>query len=158
MLSESCEKMQNSSKVQQLYKRWSVLLNQLQEDPIVGQLVNSRTGQYLSNHPFLALSLVLFSAMAVVPFGIFITFALVSIIMAAVGFIFFEVFLLFVGGLTLLCVLSGIAVFSVLVAVILNVAFVTTSKLTSCYNTIQTERDLSREKDSGDETSAETRE
>lgn len=150
--------MESSSKVQQLYERWTSLLDRLQDDPIVGQVVSSRTGQYLGNHPFLALSLVLFSAMAVVPFGIFITFALVTIIMAAVGFIFFEVFLLFVGGLTLLCALSGIAVFSVLVAVILNVAFITTSKLMSCFNTMQTERDLSREKDSGEEMSAEAQE
>lgn len=151
-----CEKMQSSSRLRQLNERWTVLLDRLQEDPKVALVMNSRIGQYLSSHPFVALSVMLFSAMAAVPFGLFLTFALVTIIMAAVGFVFFEAFLLFVGGMTLLCVLSGIGVFSVLVAVIINVVYMTSSSLMSRYNTRQTEVSPSQEKDSDGETSAET--
>ncbi|XP_029945031.1 promethin-like [Salarias fasciatus] len=148
--------MQSSSRVQQLYGRWTALLNRLQEDPKVAQVMNSRIGQYLSSHPFVALSVMLFSAMAALPFGLFLSFALVTLIMAAVGFVFFEAFLLFVGGVTLLCVLSGIGVFSVVVAVFINVVYTTSSSLLSCYNTRQAERSQSEEKDGGDDTSAET--
>ncbi|CAN9505245.1 unnamed protein product [Ophioblennius macclurei] len=151
-----CEKMQSGSRIQQLCERWSDLLNRLQEDPKVAQVMKSKIGQYLSSHPFVALSVMLFSAMAAVPFGLFLTFALVTIVMAAVGFVFFEAFLLFVGGVALLCVLSGIGFFSVLVAAIINVAYVTIFTLLSRYNPSKAEGSLNQEKDSDDETSAET--
>lgn len=58
--------------------------------PQVAQLMKTRVGLYLSCHPFLALTLLLFGAMAALPVGLFLTFALVTFIIAAVGFVFFE--------------------------------------------------------------------
>uniref|UniRef100_A0A3B3UHZ1 Transmembrane protein 159 n=1 Tax=Poecilia latipinna TaxID=48699 RepID=A0A3B3UHZ1_9TELE len=78
----------------------------------------TKAGQYLRRRPFLALALLLFSAMAALPVGLFLLFALITIVMSVVGFVFFEVFLLFVGGMTLLSVLSGIALFSLVVSII----------------------------------------
>lgn len=52
--------------------------------------MNTSMGQYLSGHPVLALTVLLFSALAALPVGFFLTFALVTVIMAAVGFVFFE--------------------------------------------------------------------
>ncbi|XP_044036974.1 lipid droplet assembly factor 1-like [Siniperca chuatsi] len=118
---------------QQLRGRWTTLLNRFYEDPKIAQLMNTRIGQYLSSHPFLALTVLLFSAMAALPVGLFLTFALVTLIMSAVGFVFFEGFLLFVGGLTLLCVLSGIAFFSVVVSFIFNVFYITISNSLNLY-------------------------
>uniref|UniRef100_A0A3Q2EDI2 Transmembrane protein 159 n=1 Tax=Cyprinodon variegatus TaxID=28743 RepID=A0A3Q2EDI2_CYPVA len=85
------------------------------------QVMSTRIGQYLRSRPFLALALLLFSAMAALPVGIFLLFAIITIVMSVVGFVFFEVFLLFVGGMTLLSVLSGIALFSLLASVIVTV-------------------------------------
>ncbi|KAM4531452.1 lipid droplet assembly factor 1-like isoform 1-T5 [Odontesthes bonariensis] len=122
--------MQRSSRLtQQLWKRWTTLLNRLQNDPMVAQVVSARIRQYLSSHPFSALTLLLFGAMAALPVGLFLIFTSVTIAMSATGFLFFAVFLLFVGGLTLLSVLSGIAIFSVLVSVIVNALFITIPSL-----------------------------
>ncbi|KAK2833478.1 hypothetical protein Q5P01_017367 [Channa striata] len=125
-----CRKMQRSNSrrsssstrvgetdIQQL---WAPVLKRLHENPKVKAVMGSGAGRYLSSHPLLALAALLFSTMAAVPVGLFLLFALVTIVMSAVGFVFFEVFLLFVAGLTLLSVLSGLALFSVLVSFIVN--------------------------------------
>ncbi|XP_038163656.1 lipid droplet assembly factor 1-like [Cyprinodon tularosa] len=119
----------SSSLTKQLGERWLTLLNRLQEDPKFAQVMSTRIGQYLSSRPFLALALLLFSAMAALPVGIFLLFAIITIVMSVVGFVFFEVFLLFVGGMTLLSVLSGIALFSLLASVIVTGVFVTLPNL-----------------------------
>ncbi|XP_022608377.1 promethin isoform X1 [Seriola dumerili] len=133
--------MQNNSSVtnfQQLQERWTTLLNRLHDDPKVTQnvtqVMETRLGQYLSSHPVLALTVMVFGVMAALPVGLFLVFALVTIIMSAVGFIFFEVFLLFVGGLTLLCVLSGLAFFAVMVSVIFNVFYITIFNILNYYD------------------------
>ncbi|XP_037647012.1 lipid droplet assembly factor 1-like [Sebastes umbrosus] len=115
--------------LQQLWGRWNTMLNSFYDDPKVAQVMSTRMGQYLSSHPFLALTLLVFGFMSAIPVGLFLSFALVTFIMSAVGLVFFEVFLLFVGGLTLLSVLSGIALFSVMVSVILNVLYITMSNI-----------------------------
>uniref|UniRef100_A0A3Q1JQ70 Uncharacterized protein n=1 Tax=Anabas testudineus TaxID=64144 RepID=A0A3Q1JQ70_ANATE len=56
----------------------------------VTQVMNSGVGRYLSSHPFLALTVMLFSSMAAVPVGLFLIFALVTIVMSAIGFVFCE--------------------------------------------------------------------
>nr|XP_046271907.1 lipid droplet assembly factor 1-like [Scatophagus argus]XP_046271908.1 lipid droplet assembly factor 1-like [Scatophagus argus]XP_046271909.1 lipid droplet assembly factor 1-like [Scatophagus argus]XP_046271910.1 lipid droplet assembly factor 1-like [Scatophagus argus]XP_046271911.1 lipid droplet assembly factor 1-like [Scatophagus argus]XP_046271912.1 lipid droplet assembly factor 1-like [Scatophagus argus] len=114
---------------QQLCGSWTTLVNRLYDDPKVSQLMNTRIGQYLSSHPALALTVVLFSTIAVLPVGLFLIFALVTIVMSAVGFVFFEVFLLFVGGLSLLCVLSGIALFSVVASFVFSVFYMAISNV-----------------------------
>uniref|UniRef100_A0A3B5LNQ9 Uncharacterized protein n=1 Tax=Xiphophorus couchianus TaxID=32473 RepID=A0A3B5LNQ9_9TELE len=45
---------------------------------------------WLIFRPFLALALLLFSAMAALPVGVFLLFALITIVMSVVGFVFFE--------------------------------------------------------------------
>lgn len=119
----------SSSLTKQLGQRWLTLMNRLQEDPKLAQVMSTRIGQYLRRRPFLALALLLFSAMAALPTGLFLLFALITIVMSVVGFVFFEVFLLFVGGMTLLSVLSGIGLFSLLVSVIVTGVFVTIPNL-----------------------------
>ncbi|XP_017277361.1 lipid droplet assembly factor 1 isoform X2 [Kryptolebias marmoratus] len=146
-----CVEMQrNSSRLtRQLWEKWLTFLNHLQDDPRVAQLMRTRLGQHLSGRPFLALTLLLFSAMAALPVGLFLMFALVTIVISAVGFVFFEVFLLLVGGLTLLSVLSGIALFSLLVSVIVSTLLFTIPNLLKHYYPRQT-----KEKQREDETPA----
>ncbi|KAF7666394.1 hypothetical protein LDENG_00107620 [Lucifuga dentata] len=95
--------------------------------------MNTRIGQYLSHHPFIALTVLVFSTMAAFPVGLFLIFTLVTIIVAAVGFVCFEAIMLSVAGLTLLCVLPGLVLLSVLVSVIFNACYSATSSMYNCY-------------------------
>lgn len=52
--------------------------------------MKTRIRQYLNSHPFFALTVMLFGAMSAIPVGMFLSFALVTIIMSAVGLVFFE--------------------------------------------------------------------
>ncbi|XP_071400903.1 lipid droplet assembly factor 1-like isoform X1 [Centroberyx affinis] len=129
------------TEAQQVWGRWTTLMNSLYKDPKVQQLMNTRIGQYLTSHPFLALTVLVFSTMATVPIGLFLVFALMTTTVTAVGFVFFEVFLLSVGGVTLLCVLSGLALLSILVSSILSVCYITTSNIFNFYYTPRTTSD-----------------
>uniref|UniRef100_A0A8C6TMJ1 Uncharacterized protein n=1 Tax=Neogobius melanostomus TaxID=47308 RepID=A0A8C6TMJ1_9GOBI len=53
-------------------------------------LLNTRLGQYLRQHPFFGLTALLFSATAALPVGLFVLFALVTLVVSAVAFVFFE--------------------------------------------------------------------
>ncbi|KAL6102907.1 ldaf1 [Pungitius sinensis] len=118
---------------QRLWGRWTDLFKPIYGDSRVEKLMDTRAGQYLSSHPFVALNVLLFGAVAALPVGLFLSFALVTLIMSAVGFLCFEVLLLFAGGLTLLSVLPGIALFSVIVSVIFNALYVTAYNILSRY-------------------------
>nr|XP_043907332.1 lipid droplet assembly factor 1-like isoform X2 [Solea senegalensis] len=151
--------MENKSGVsdfQQLQERWSTQIQRLYVDsqPLISQAMNSRCGQYLSSHPFLALAVMLFSAMAALPVGLFLIFALVTVITSTVGFVFFEVFVLFAGMLTLLCVLSGLAIVSVIVSFILMAFYTTISNILMYYSELakqvqdqEKDQDQKKEKD-----------
>ncbi|XP_041852440.1 lipid droplet assembly factor 1-like [Melanotaenia boesemani] len=147
--------MQNiSSKLTgQLWQRLTTLWNRLRDDPRVAQVMSTRIGQYISSHPSLALTLLLFSAMAALPVGVFLTFAIVTVVISVVGFVFFEVFLLSVGGLALLSVLGGIAFFSVLASVVINVFFIAIPSLLRRNYPHLTKRGVNHEKESEGETS-----
>lgn len=98
--------------------------------------------------------------MAAVPVGLFLTFAVVTTMMSAVGFVFCEAFLLFVGGLALLWVLSGIALFAVVASAIVNFMYITIFGLLNRYyphltkeaaiEGEESECETSKEKDSKD--------
>ncbi|XP_031728173.1 promethin [Anarrhichthys ocellatus] len=118
---------------QKLWGRWTNLMNRFYGDPKVELMMDTRIGQYMSSHPLLALTVLLFGVMAALPVGLFLSFAFITIVMTTVGFVFFEVFLLCVGGLTLLSLLPGIAIFSVMVSLVFNAFYVTISKVVSRY-------------------------
>ncbi|KAG7222855.1 hypothetical protein INR49_016017, partial [Caranx melampygus] len=148
--------MQKNSSVtdfEQMQESWTTLLNRIYEDPKVTRVMETRVGRYLSSHPVLALTVMLFAVMAALPVGLFLVFALVTIVMSAVGFVFFEVFLLFVGGLTLLCVLSGLAFFSVIVSFIFNIFYGTIFNIFNYYDPRLTKQRKVQEKESECESS-----
>lgn len=127
--------------------------------------MNTSVGQYLGSHPLVALTVMVFSAMAALPVGLFLIFALVTMVISAVGFVFVEggcaqvnadifpdcfhtsvrdkllvffpslppVTVLFLGGMSLLCVLSGIALFSVFASLILMALYITISHILVYY-------------------------
>uniref|UniRef100_A0A8C5FY96 Transmembrane protein n=1 Tax=Gouania willdenowi TaxID=441366 RepID=A0A8C5FY96_GOUWI len=99
--------------------------------PQVAGVMSTRVYLYLSSHPFAALSLLIFSALAAVPFGVFFSLALIITTVSVLSFVFFEGFLLVFGVLTLLFVLSGIAFFSVFATLVLGTFYVTGSSISS---------------------------
>uniref|UniRef100_A0AAZ3SRQ7 Promethin n=1 Tax=Oncorhynchus tshawytscha TaxID=74940 RepID=A0AAZ3SRQ7_ONCTS len=99
----------------------------------VAELMNTSMGQYLNGHPFLALAVFVFGAMATVPIVIFLTFATVTFIGATVGFVLLEVFLLSLGGVSLLCVLSALAILSILVSLVLGACYITSYNVLNFY-------------------------
>ncbi|KAM7386861.1 hypothetical protein PAMA_009478 [Pampus argenteus] len=148
--------MQYGSSVTDFQLLWESLtsqFNRLYNDPKVSLLMKTRVGRYLSSHPFLALTVLLFSTMAALPVGLFLTFALVVIIISGVGFVFLVVFLLFVGALPLLCVLFGLALFSILVSSVCVVFYVTISNILNQYYPHLTKEGKVHRKKNGCETS-----
>ncbi|KAM9843124.1 lipid droplet assembly factor 1-like [Aulostomus maculatus] len=128
--------MKNSSNVtemQQMLGSWTTQLGKVYSESKVPQLMNTRIGQYLSSHPFFAVTLFVFSAMAALPVGVFVVFAVVTVTISAVGFLFFDMFLLFVAGVTLLCVLSGIALFALMVSSIITAVYITVTNVLIFY-------------------------
>lgn len=123
----------------------------------VSQLLSTKPGQFLLSHPALAHTLLLFVAFAVLPVALFLAFAVVTFIISATGFVFFQGrcdrpssltllltycgaqlptcrlpppgLLLFVGGMSLLCVLVGVAFFSVVVSLIFNLFYFVLSSI-----------------------------
>ncbi|KAG9329875.1 hypothetical protein JZ751_028759 [Albula glossodonta] len=117
----------------QLRCRFRAAMDVLTSDPKVAEFMNTSLGKYLESHPFLTLSLLVFGAMAMVPVSLFLVFVVVTFIAATVGFIFLEVFLLSLGGATLLCVLCGIALVAIVVSSILCAVYITTSNVLNLY-------------------------
>ncbi|XP_036794827.1 lipid droplet assembly factor 1-A-like isoform X1 [Oncorhynchus mykiss] len=117
----------------QLRDSLSSMMDSLYKDPKVAALMNTSMGQYLNGHPFLALAVLVFGSMATVPIGIFLTFATVTFIGATVGFVLLEVFLLSLGGVSLLCVLSALAILSILVSLVLGACYITSYNVLNFY-------------------------
>ncbi|XP_072771855.1 lipid droplet assembly factor 1-like [Nerophis lumbriciformis] len=145
--------MQHSrAEMQQLWEGWTTVSDQVYSNPKVTLLMNSRVGQYLSGRPVLALAVFFFCVTAAVPVGIFLAFAVATAIMSAVSLVFLEGFLLSVAAITLLCVLSGLAFFSVMMSAIFAAFYVTVSSLINFYHTSQmTKQKVSDEEDNEEE-------
>ncbi|XP_063068901.1 lipid droplet assembly factor 1-like isoform X2 [Engraulis encrasicolus] len=103
--------------------RFCSTMEQKHVDPRIRELMKSPVGRYLIEHPFVALTLMVFTVMATVPIGLFLGFALVTFAATTVSVVFIEVFLLALGGATLLCALGSLAIAAVGIS----------SLLTSCY-------------------------
>uniref|UniRef100_A0A4W5L451 Uncharacterized protein n=1 Tax=Hucho hucho TaxID=62062 RepID=A0A4W5L451_9TELE len=74
----------------QLQGSLSSMMDSLYYDPKVAELMNTSLEKYLNGHPFLALAVLVFGAMATLPIGIFLTFATVTFIAVTVDFILLE--------------------------------------------------------------------
>nr|XP_061805312.1 lipid droplet assembly factor 1-A-like [Nerophis lumbriciformis] len=124
--------MQESSS-NEMWEGWSTVSNQVYNNPKVTLLMNSRAVQYLNGHPVLALAVMMFCATATVPIGLFILFAVVTLIMSAVAFVFVEGFLLFTGAISLLCILSGVAFFSLVASAVFAAFYMAVSNILNYY-------------------------
>lgn len=110
-----------------IQERWATLTDRLYNDPKISDLMSTGIGRYLDSHPVLALSVLVFCVLAALPIGLFLVFAIMVSVVTAVGCAVFEVALLSVGGMVLLCVLSGLALLSLAVSSVLSACSATTS-------------------------------
>uniref|UniRef100_A0A8B9DSU5 Transmembrane protein 159 n=1 Tax=Anser cygnoides TaxID=8845 RepID=A0A8B9DSU5_ANSCY len=97
--------------------------------PQVVAFMNSRVGLYLDDHPFVALSLLMFVAVSAIPVAFFLIFIVTTAIMACIGVIVMEGVVISIGGIALLCVLCGLGALSLGVSGVLSVCYIVLSTL-----------------------------
>ncbi|XP_009070363.1 PREDICTED: promethin [Acanthisitta chloris] len=118
-----------SKEMQELQKHWHSVVQIIHSNANVVAFMNSRVGQYLDDHPFVALSLLMFIAVSAIPVGFFLIFVVTTAVMACIGVIVMEGVVIAVGGIALLCVLCGLGALSVGVSGVLSVCYITLSTL-----------------------------
>ncbi|KFO79966.1 Promethin-A, partial [Cuculus canorus] len=118
-----------AKEMQELEKQWHSIVQSLHSNSNVVAFMNSRVGRYLDDHPFVALSLLVFLAVSAIPVAFFLIFVVVTAIMACIGVIVMEVVVIVLGGITLLCVLCGLGALSLGVSGILSICYVAVSTL-----------------------------
>ncbi|NXH72358.1 TM159 protein, partial [Hydrobates tethys] len=122
-----------SKEMQELQKQWHSMVQSIHSNSNVVAFMNSRVGQYLDDHPFVALSLLMFIAVSAIPVAFFLIFVVTTAIMACIGVIVMEGVVIAIGGIALLCVLCGLGALSLGVSGVLSVCYVVLSTLVNWY-------------------------
>ncbi|XP_064009886.1 lipid droplet assembly factor 1 [Pogoniulus pusillus] len=120
--------------MQELQKQWHSLMQSIHSNSNVLAFMNSRVGQYLDDHPFVALSLLMFLAVSAIPTAFFFIFVVTTAIMACIGVIVMEGVAIAVGGVALLCVLCGLGALSLGLSGALSVGYVVLSTLVNYWH------------------------
>ncbi|NWU97310.1 TM159 protein, partial [Upupa epops] len=128
-----------NKEMQELRKQWYSVVQSIHSNSNVVAFMNTRIGQYLDDHPFVALSLLVFIAVSAIPVAFFLIFVVITAIMACIGVIVMEGFVIAAGGITLLCVLCGLGALSLGVSGVLSVSYIVLSTLVNhwCASTDQ---------------------
>ncbi|NXG34842.1 T159A protein, partial [Dromaius novaehollandiae] len=124
-----------SKEMQELQKQWHSMVQSIHSNSNVVAFMNSRFGQYLDDHPFVALSLLMFVAVSAIPVAFFLIFVVTTAIMACIGVIIMEGVVISIGGIALLCVLCGLGALSLGVSGVLSVCYVVLSTLVNYWYT-----------------------
>ncbi|NWI53075.1 T159A protein, partial [Calyptomena viridis] len=118
-----------SKEMQELQKQWHSVVQIIHSNANVVAFMNSRLGQYLDDHPFVALSLLMFVAVSAIPVAFFLVFVVTTAVMACIGVIVMEGVVIALGGIALLCVLCGLGALSLGVSGVLSVSYIALSTL-----------------------------
>ncbi|NWI86167.1 T159A protein, partial [Pitta sordida] len=118
-----------SKEMQELQKQWHSMVQIIHSNANVVAFMNSRLGQYLDDHPFVALSLLTFIAVSAIPVAFFLVFVVTTAVMACIGVLVMEGVLIAIGGIALLCVLCGLGALSLGVSGVLSVSYIALSTL-----------------------------
>ncbi|XP_057272753.1 lipid droplet assembly factor 1 [Pezoporus wallicus] len=118
-----------SKEMQELQKQWHSMVQAIHSNSNVVAFMNSRVGQYLDDHPFIALSLLVFIAVSAIPVAFFLIFVVTTAIMACIGVIVMEGVVIAIGGIALLCVLCGLSALSLGVSGVLSFCYIILSTL-----------------------------
>ncbi|OXB58800.1 hypothetical protein ASZ78_015998 [Callipepla squamata] len=123
-----------SKELQELQKQWHFIVQSIHSNSNVVAFMNSRVGLYLDDHPFVALSLLMFVAVSTIPVGFFLIFVVTTVVMACVGVIVMEGVLISIGGIALLCVLCGLGALSLGVSGVLSVCYIVLSAVVNYWS------------------------
>ncbi|NXW95363.1 T159A protein, partial [Alopecoenas beccarii] len=123
-----------SKEMQELQKQWHSVVQSIHSNSNVVAFMNSRVGQYLDDHPFVALSLLMFIAVSAIPVAFFLFFVVATAIMACIGVIVMEGVVIAIGGIALICVLCGLGAFSLGVSGVLSISYVVLSALVNYWH------------------------
>ncbi|XP_014792117.1 PREDICTED: promethin [Calidris pugnax] len=115
--------------MQELQKQWHSIVQTIHSNSNVVAFMNSRVGQYLDDHPFVALSVLVFIAVSAIPVAFFLIFVFATAVMACIGVVVMEGFVIAIGGIALLCVLCGLGALSLGVSGVLSISYVVLSTL-----------------------------
>ncbi|NXG68332.1 T159A protein, partial [Baryphthengus martii] len=118
-----------SKEMQELQKQWHSVMQSIHSNSNVVAFMNSRVGQYLDDHPFVALSLLTFIAVSAIPIAFFLIFIVTTAIMACISVVVMEGVVIALGGVALLCVLCGLGALSLGVSGVLSVSYIVLSTL-----------------------------
>ncbi|NWR63436.1 TM159 protein, partial [Bucorvus abyssinicus] len=118
-----------SKEMQELQKQWHSMVQSIHSNSNVVAFMNSRVGQYLDDHPFVALSLLMFIVVSAIPVSFFLIFVITTAIMACISAIVMEGVVIALGGMVLLCVLCGLGALSLGVSGVLSVSYIVLSTL-----------------------------
>ncbi|XP_055507807.1 lipid droplet assembly factor 1-A-like [Leucoraja erinacea] len=127
-----------SREMQDLQNRFNTMMHTINSNSKVAAFMNSSLGQYLDDHPFLALLLLVFTIMSAVPVGLFLIFAVVTSLLACIGFIVMEGLMLSIGGVVLLCFLCGMVLISLAISSLLAICYFTFSTTMNYYHNAST--------------------
>ncbi|KAJ6659685.1 hypothetical protein lerEdw1_018398 [Lerista edwardsae] len=118
-----------SKEMKELQKRWQAVMDSVHSNSHVVAFMNSQVGRYLDDHPFVALTLLVFLAASAVPVAFFLSFVLATTVVACIGVVVMEGFLISAGGITLLCVLGGLGMLSLTVSGVLSLCYLALTTL-----------------------------
>ncbi|XP_029431952.1 promethin [Rhinatrema bivittatum] len=116
-------------KMQDIQKQLNSVMQTINSNSKVVAFMNSPIGQYLDEHPCVALTLLVFSAMSAIPVGLFLLLIIGTAVTACVGVIIMEGIVISVGGVALLCVLCGLAALSIAISGVLCICYIAISSL-----------------------------
>ncbi|KAM9304930.1 lipid droplet assembly factor 1 [Gastrophryne carolinensis] len=116
-------------KMQELQTHLNSLMSKVYNNSKVVAFMNSPAGQYLDDHPFVSLSLLVFVVLSVIPVGLFLAVIAGTAVAACFAVIILEGIVIVVGGISLLCVLCGLVVLSLGVSVVLSIIYFTISSI-----------------------------
>ncbi|GCB71665.1 lipid droplet assembly factor 1-A-like [Scyliorhinus torazame] len=128
------ERLPLSREMQDLQNRFNTMMHTINSNSKVAAFMSSSVGQYLDEHPFLALLLLVFTIMSAVPVGLFLIFAVITSLLACIGFIVMEGLMLSIGGVVLLCFLFGLVLISLVITSFLAICIVTFSTTMNYYH------------------------
>ncbi|NWQ78790.1 T159A protein, partial [Columbina picui] len=123
-----------SKEMQELQKQWHSVVQSIYSNSNVVAFMNSRVGQYLDDHPFVALSLLMFIAVSAIPVAFFLFFVVATAIMACIGVIVMEGTVIAIGGIALICVLCCLGALSLGVSGVLSISYVVLSTLVNYWH------------------------
>ncbi|XP_078415218.1 lipid droplet assembly factor 1-A-like [Cetorhinus maximus] len=123
-----------SREMQDLQNRFNTMMHTINSNSKVAAFMSSSVGQYLDDHPFLALLLLVFTIMSALPVGLFLIFAVITSLLACIGFIVMEGLMLSIGGVILLCFLCGLVLISLVITSFLAICIFTFSTTMNYYH------------------------